>query len=61
MFDEVPSSNPPDLPMHVEREYVWHLEVLVVAIGIDLVSREYETDTVVDSSSDKKNDEQLEP
>jgi hypothetical protein len=43
MFDEVLSSNPPDLPVPMEGAYVWHLEVIVVAVGIDPVSREYET------------------
>jgi hypothetical protein len=53
MFNEVPSSNPPDLPVPTEGAYVWHLEVIVVAVGIDLVSREYETGPVVDSASHK--------
>jgi hypothetical protein len=43
MFDEVLSSNPPDLPMLAEGAYVWHLEVIVVVVGIDPVSHEYET------------------
>jgi hypothetical protein len=50
MFDEVPSSNPLDLPMLAEEAYVWHLEVIVVAVGIDPVSHEYETGPVVDSA-----------
>jgi hypothetical protein len=54
MYDEVSSSNPPDLPMPAEGAYVWHLEVIVVAVGIDPVSREYETGPVVDSASIKK-------
>jgi hypothetical protein len=39
-----------------EGAYVWHLEVIVVAVGIDPVSREYETGTgpVADSASIKK-------
>jgi hypothetical protein len=53
MFDEVPSSNPPDLPVPAEGAYVWKLEVIVVAVGIDLVSREYETGPVADSASHK--------
>jgi hypothetical protein len=55
MFDEVPSSNPPDLPMPAEGAYVWHVEVIVVAVGIDPVSREYETDPVADFASHKIN------
>jgi hypothetical protein len=51
MYDEVSSSNPPDLPMPAEGAYVWHLEVIVVAVGIDPVSREYETGPVADSAS----------
>jgi hypothetical protein len=47
MFDEVSSSNPLDLPMHVEGEYIWNLEVIVVAVGIDPVSCEYETDQLL--------------
>jgi hypothetical protein len=43
MFDEVLSSNPPDLPMPAEGEYVWNLEVIVVAVIIDPMSCEYET------------------
>jgi hypothetical protein len=43
MFNEVPSSNPPDLPVPAEGAYVWHLEVIVVVVGINPVSREYET------------------
>jgi hypothetical protein len=54
MYDEVSSSNPPDLPVPVEGAYVWHLEVIVVAVGIDPVSREYETGPVADSASIKK-------
>jgi hypothetical protein len=54
MFDEDPSSNTLDLPMSVEGAYVWHLEVIVVAVRIDHVSRMYETNPVVDSASDKK-------
>jgi hypothetical protein len=54
MYDEVSSSNPPDLPMPAEGAYVWHLEVIVVAVGIDPVSREYETGPVADSASIKK-------
>ena len=54
MFDEVPSSNPPDLPVPAEGAYVWHLEVIVVAVGIDLVSHEYEIGPVVDFDSHKK-------
>jgi hypothetical protein len=54
MYDEVSSSNPPDLPMPAEGAYVWHLEVIVVAVGIDPVSREYETNPVADSASIKK-------
>ena len=54
MFDEVPSSNPLDLPMPTEGEYVWHLEVIVVVVRIDPVSREYETSPVADSASIKK-------
>jgi hypothetical protein len=41
MFNEVASSNPPDLPMLAEEAYVWHLKVIVVVVGIDLMSREY--------------------
>jgi hypothetical protein len=55
MYDEVSSSNPPDLPVPEEGAYVWHLEVIVVAVGIDPVSREYETGPVADSASIKKN------
>jgi len=55
MYDEVSSSNPPDLLVSAEGAYVWHLEVIVVAVGIDPVSREYETGPVVDSASIKKN------
>ena len=55
MFDEVPSSNPPNLPVPAEGAYVWHLEVIVVAVGIDPVSRKYETGPVADSASIKKN------
>jgi hypothetical protein len=66
MYDEVSSSNPPDLPVpaegayvwHLEvivvAAYVWHLEVIVVAVGIDPVSCEYETGPVVDSANIKK-------
>ena len=54
MFDEASSSNPPDLPVPAEGAYVWHLEVIVVAVGIDPVSREYETGPVVDSTSHTK-------
>jgi len=54
MYDEVSSSNPPDLPVPTEGAYVWHLEVIVVAVGIDPVSREYETGPVADSASIKK-------
>jgi hypothetical protein len=54
MFNEVPSSNPPDLPMPVEGAYIWHLEVIVVVVEIDPVSCEYETDPVFDSPSQKK-------
>jgi hypothetical protein len=54
MYDEVSSSNPPDLPVPAEGAYVWHLEVIVVAVGIDHVSREYETGPVADSASIKK-------
>jgi hypothetical protein len=54
MYDEVSSSNPPNLPMPVEGEYVWHLEVIVVVVVIDPVSREYETGPVADSASRKK-------
>jgi hypothetical protein len=43
MFDELLSSNPPDLPIPTEGEYVWHLEVIVVAVEIDPMSCEYET------------------
>jgi hypothetical protein len=50
MFVEVPSSNPPDLPVSAEEAYVWHLEVIVVAVGIDALSCEYETGPVVDSA-----------
>jgi hypothetical protein len=32
MYDEVSSSNPPDLPVPAEGAYVWHLEVIVVAV-----------------------------
>ena len=53
VYDEVSSSNPPDLPMPVEGEYIWHLEVIVVVVGIDPVSCEYETGPVVDSASIK--------
>jgi hypothetical protein len=55
MFDEVSSSNPPNLPVFVEGVYVWHLEVIVVAVGIDPVSREYETGLVANSTSYQKN------
>jgi hypothetical protein len=51
MYDEVSSSNPPNLPVPAEGAYVWHLEVIVVAVGIDPVSREYETGPVADSTS----------
>jgi hypothetical protein len=54
MYDEVSSSNPPDLPVPVEGAYVWHLEVIVVEVGIDPVSHEYETGPVADSASIKK-------
>jgi hypothetical protein len=54
MYDEVSCSNPLDLPVPAEGAYVWHLEVIVVAVGIDPVSREYETDPVADSASIKK-------
>jgi hypothetical protein len=54
MYDEVSSSNPPNLPVPAEGEYVWHLEVIVVAVGIDPVSREYETGPVAYSASKKK-------
>ena len=55
MYDEVSSSNPPDLPVPEEGAYVWNLEVIVVAVEIDPLSREYETDPVVDSASTKIN------
>jgi hypothetical protein len=55
MFDKVLSSNSPNLPVPAEGEYIWHLEVIVVAVGIDPVSCEYETDPVVESSRYKKN------
>jgi hypothetical protein len=45
MFDEVLSSNPPYFPIPMEGEYIWNLEVIVVAIVID---------PIVDSTSDKK-------
>jgi hypothetical protein len=54
MFDEVPSSNTPDLPVLAEGAYVWHLEVIMVAVKIAPVSREYETGPVTDSTSQKK-------
>jgi hypothetical protein len=55
MFDEVSSSNPPNLLVFAEGVYVWHLEVIMVAVRIDYVSREYETGLVTDSTSYKKN------
>jgi hypothetical protein len=55
MFDEAASSNPIDLPVPREGEFIWHLKVIVVAVKIDPMSREYETDPVVDSASHKKN------
>ena len=58
MYDEVSSSNPPDLPVPAEGAYVWHLEVIVVAVGIDPVSREYETGPVADSASIKKKEKE---
>jgi hypothetical protein len=51
MYYEVSSSNPPDLSVPAEGAYAWHLEVIVVAVGIDPVSREYETGPVADSAS----------
>jgi hypothetical protein len=39
MYDEVSSSNLPDLPVLAEGAYVWHLEVIVVAVGIDPVHK----------------------
>jgi hypothetical protein len=42
MFDEVLSSNPPDLPVSIEGEYVWHMEVIVVVVEIDPMSHNYE-------------------
>ena len=54
MYDEVSSSNPPDLLVPAEGAYVWQLEVIVVAVGIDPVSREYEIGPIVDSASIKK-------
>jgi hypothetical protein len=53
MFDEVWSSNPPDLPLLVEGTYIWNLEVIVVVVGIDPMSREYETGPIVDSAKYK--------
>jgi hypothetical protein len=53
MFDEVSSSNPLDLPVPVEGEYIWNLEVIVVAFEIDFMSHEYETGLVTDSASHK--------
>ena len=52
MFDQVMSSNWSDLPMLAEGEYVWYLEVIVLAVRIDHMSHEYKTDPVVDSSND---------
>jgi hypothetical protein len=54
MLDKVPSSNPFDLPMPAEGAYVWHLKIIVVVVGIDSVSREYESNIVADFASDKK-------
>jgi hypothetical protein len=54
MFDKVPSLNPPDLPMPTEGAYVWHLEVIVVVVEINPVSREYKIGLVVDSARYKK-------
>ena len=56
MYDEVSSSNPPDLPVPAEGAYVWHLEVIVVAVGIDPVSREYENrELSIPPTTTKKN------
>jgi hypothetical protein len=54
MYDEGFNFKSPDLPVPAEGAYVWHLEVIVVAVGIDPVSREYETGPVADSASIKK-------
>lgn len=54
MFNEVPSSNPPDLPVPAEGAYVWPLEVIVVVVGIDPMSSKYETGPVADFASYKK-------
>jgi hypothetical protein len=54
MFNEVLSSNPPDLHVPVEGAYIWHLEVIVAAIIIDPMSCEYETGPVADSARYQK-------
>jgi hypothetical protein len=54
MFHEVQSSNPLDLPVPGEGAYTWHMEVIVVEVIINPVSREYDTNPVVDFTSDKK-------
>jgi hypothetical protein len=51
MFNEALSSNLSDLPVLVEGAYVWHLEVIVVVVEIDLMSREYDIGPIVDSTS----------
>jgi hypothetical protein len=46
MFDEVPSSNPPDLLVPAEGAYVWHPKVIGVVVRIDHMSCEYKTKSV---------------
>jgi len=55
MFNEVISSNPPDLLIPVEGAYVWNLEVIVVVVRIDPVSHEYEIAQLLIPPVTKKN------